>query len=90
MTDLERAERTRAAAMARTQAVRAIWVGGLLTAFGLVLTVVTYAMAASNPQGGHYVVAFGPVIFGVITLLRGLARLRVVRLAVSNAAGDER
>jgi len=51
-----------------------LWFGG-----GLVVTILTYALA-SNGGGGTYVVAWGPVIFGGIQLFRGLIGL---------AAGDK-
>lgn len=37
---------------------------------GLVITMVTYSMASN---GGTYVVSYGPIIFGVIAMVRGLA-----------------
>lgn len=36
---------------------------------GLIITIVTYRAASG---GGHYVVAWGPAIFGLIALVRGL------------------
>jgi hypothetical protein len=49
-----------------------IVLGGLLVGVGLVITVGTYAAAAN---GGTYVVAFGPIIFGGIRLLKGLGEM---------------
>jgi hypothetical protein len=43
----------------------ALWLGG-----GLALTIVTYSSAQG---GGTYVLAWGPMIYGLITLVRGLA-----------------
>jgi len=40
---------------------------------GIVITAVTYQMAANNPGGGTYLVTWGPVIFGAIQFFRGLA-----------------
>ena len=48
-----------------------IAVGLALMAIGILITVVTYNAAAG---GGVYVVAWGPVIFGFIRLMRGLTR----------------
>jgi Protein of unknown function (DUF2510) len=45
-------------------------------AIGLVVTVGTYAAAAN---GGHYLISFGPMVVGVVAMVRGLidvARLR--------------
>jgi len=60
-----------------TRAKWTIAIGLLVTVVGVVLTAATYAMAASNPNGGHYVIAFGPVIFGLLTLARGIRALRM-------------
>jgi hypothetical protein len=43
------------------------WLAG-----GLAVTAVTYSMASSSPEGGHYVIAWGAMIFGGIQFLRGL------------------
>jgi uncharacterized membrane protein len=49
--------------------MRQIFVGIGLIALGLIITVLTYS-AASN--GGTYFVAYGPIIFGVILVIRGI------------------
>jgi hypothetical protein len=54
---------------ARTTASRQIIFGGALLAVGLVITVATYRMAS---DGGTYYVSYGPVIGGVVLLIRGL------------------
>lgn len=64
---------------ARRHSIRTVVVGALLVASGLLLTAATYAIASGDPQGGHYVVAFGPVIFGVVLLTRGLRGLHRLR-----------
>ncbi len=50
-----------------------LWFGG-----GLLVTCLTYSLA-SNGGGGTYAVAWGPVVFGGIKMMRGLLGL---------AAGD--
>jgi hypothetical protein len=54
---------------ARSAAVRQMAIGGVIALVGIVLTIVTYAAAS---DGGHYVVAYGPAIFGVIAFVKGL------------------
>jgi uncharacterized membrane protein YiaA len=49
-----------------------IIIGGLLLAVGLIVTVATHDHASR--EGGTYVIAYGPMIFGAIRLFRGLAR----------------
>ena len=39
---------------------------------GALITVATYALASSGTTGGIYVVAYGPVIVGVLLVIRGL------------------
>jgi hypothetical protein len=56
----------------RKGAVKQIGVGLLMLVIGVVITAATYSMASN---GGIYVVAYGPVIFGAIAILRGLFRL---------------
>ena len=51
--------------------------GVILFSIGLVITVGTYAYAASSSSGGTYIVSFGPMIFGAIYIIQGgLAVLR--------------
>jgi hypothetical protein len=47
--------------------------GLVLLVIGIVITAVTYGSASQG--GGTYVVAYGPMIVGVIRIFRGLARL---------------
>jgi hypothetical protein len=46
--------------------------GLILIVIGILITIVTYDSASKS--GGTYIVAFGPIIVGVIKLFRGLAR----------------
>jgi uncharacterized membrane protein len=50
-----------------------IAIGVILLIVGIVITVVTHDHASK--QGGTYVVAYGPIVYGVITIIRGLAKL---------------
>jgi len=50
--------------------MRNMMVGGVICLVGTVITIGTYA-AASN-GGGHYVVAWGAIIFGGIQFLQGM------------------
>jgi hypothetical protein len=54
---------------------RNVILGAALCSLGLLVTAVTYFVAASSPGGGRYVIAWGVVLFGVLQFLRGLAQL---------------
>jgi hypothetical protein len=43
---------------------------------GLVVTVFSYAAAVHSPYGGHYVIAYGAVIYGLAQYFRGRAAAR--------------
>jgi hypothetical protein len=49
--------------------------GTAVCVLGLLVTAVTYVVAASSPGGGPYVIAWGVVLVGVVQLLRGLGQL---------------
>lgn len=49
-----------------------IVIGLIFLVLGLVITIGTYNSAATS-GGGTYVVAYGPMIFGFIKLIQGLA-----------------
>jgi hypothetical protein len=55
------------------QAKKNMIYGGLWAVGGTVVTVWTYASASDG--GGHYVVAWGAIIFGAIQFFRGLSQL---------------
>ena len=61
----------------RAGAMGQIGSGLLLFFIGLVITAGTYSMASSGGTGGFYVISYGPMIFGVIRVIRGLFRLVV-------------
>ena len=55
-----------------SQSSRQIMIGAAFLMIGLIVTAVTYSMASSSPSGGSYLVAYGPMLYGAITLIRGL------------------
>jgi len=58
-----------------------VWGGVLLIFIGLFITVCTYS-AASGAGGGIYLIAFGPVIAGIVRIIRAL------EVPKSNATGS--
>jgi hypothetical protein len=55
-------------------AQRDLLAGGVICLIGILVTAMTYNMASSG-GGGHYVIAWGAILFGGIRFLKGLARL---------------
>lgn len=49
-------------------------IGALMFVGGIIVTVLSYSMAASSSSGGYYWLCFGPVIFGPIYFFQGLAK----------------
>lgn len=47
--------------------------GALWFIGGTGVTLLSYSAASSGPYGGHYVIAFGAIIFGLAQLFRGLS-----------------
>ena len=64
---------TSLAAIARKRGMRQIMIGAVVFVIGLVITVATYSSASSSPAGGTYVVAYGPMILGVVYVIRGIS-----------------
>ena len=58
------------AAAKKNMAYGALWCIG-----GLVVTLASYNIASSNPEGGRYVMAWGAVVFGAIQFFRGVGQL---------------
>ena len=56
----------------RSRGLRNMGIGALVCVVGVAITAATYSMASG---GGHYVVAWGAVVFGGIQFLRGLFEL---------------
>jgi len=50
---------------------RDLTVGGLWLLGGLLVTIGSYSLAASSPNGGHFVIATGAMLYGAIRLFRG-------------------
>jgi hypothetical protein len=60
-------------AQQRARAQRTIIIGVLLLVGGLLLSLITYSVAARS--GGIYFVAYGPVIYGLIRVITGIVAL---------------
>jgi hypothetical protein len=56
-----------------------VWYGLIVFAIGLVITLVTYSQAHSG--GGTYIITWGPMIIGVISMVRGLTTVVSARRA---------
>lgn len=71
----------------RNRALRDGAIGVVALAIGIGITLFTLLRADANPEGGEYVVMYGPMIFGVVMLGRGVFGLmRYSRLkSVSHA-----
>ena len=54
------------------EASRDLLVGGIWLAGGLLVTLISYGAASGG--GGRYVVTFGPILYGVVRVARGLSR----------------
>ena len=54
-------------------------IGAVLAVVGVIITAVTYSNASSNPSGGRYLVAYGPIIFGLLLFFQGFAASRSAR-----------
>jgi hypothetical protein len=57
----------------RSRATGQLTLGVVLLVVGIVITAVTYGSASNG--GGSYVIAYGPIIVGVIKIVRGLMYL---------------
>ena len=66
MYEAERAQK-------RSRANGDIIFGIILLVIGIGITAATYGSASQ--QGGTYIVAYGPIVVGVIKLIRGIATL---------------
>ena len=53
--------------------LRNMAIGAVVCVVGIVITAATYSAASSG--GGHYVVAWGAIIFGAFQFLKGLFQL---------------
>lgn len=57
----------------RTMAVRQLLVGTMLVVVGVLVTAATYSTA--HLAGDRYLLAFGPIVIGVIAMVRGFIGL---------------
>jgi hypothetical protein len=55
----------------RARRSRDLAIGAVLFAVGLIITLATYSSASQS--GGTYVIAYGPMVVGIIRIFRGLA-----------------
>jgi hypothetical protein len=60
------------ATVARRRGRRQVITGSVVFAVGLLITIITLGHAQSSAGGGTYIVAWGPMIFGIIAVIRGL------------------
>jgi hypothetical protein len=58
--------------VARRRGMRQVIYGSILFAVGLLITIFTLGHAESSTGGGTYIVAWGPMIFGILAVIRGL------------------
>jgi hypothetical protein len=54
--------------------------GGIILAIGVAITGGTYVAAASGATGGYYLVSFGAILVGLLSIIRGA--VNIVRSAV--------
>lgn len=59
----------------REHGLRNIIIGGAIMLVGILVTVVTYALASESATGGYFIVAWGAIVFGGIRLVRGILQL---------------
>jgi hypothetical protein len=59
----------------RRRGTRQVITGSVVFAIGLVITIFTYSHASSSQTGGTYFVAWGPMIVGIIGIIRGVMAL---------------
>ena len=73
--DFQPAGASALASAARKRGIQQIAIGAVLFLVGLVITLATYGSASSSRTGGTYFIAYGPMIFGVISMIRGAIAL---------------
>jgi hypothetical protein len=57
----------------RARGERLVLYGVLWFVGGVAVTLISYAAAVSSPFGGHYVIAYGAIILGIVQFFRGRA-----------------
>jgi hypothetical protein len=63
------------AGVVRRRGMRQVITGSVVFAIGLVITIVTYSHASTPGTSGTYFVAWGPMIVGIIAIIRGVMAL---------------
>jgi hypothetical protein len=69
----------RLAGIGRRRGTRQIVTGAVLFLIGLVITIATYSHASSSGTGGTYFVAWGPMVIGIIAIVRGVVAISRAR-----------
>lgn len=59
----------------RAAGKRRVMMGAFWLVLGTVITWATYDSASSGDGGGHYVIMWGAIVYGIIDIVRGLAIL---------------
>jgi hypothetical protein len=57
----------------RSHANGQLAIGALLVVVGIIITAATYSSVSTS--GGTYIIAYGPIIVGVIKIIRGLSNM---------------
>ncbi|HXL94655.1 MAG TPA: DUF2510 domain-containing protein [Streptosporangiaceae bacterium] len=60
--------------------------GLIIFGIGVVITVVTYSMAAGHRSGGSYIVSWGPMLAGAVAMVRGLIGVSAAKRAQAQMA----
>ncbi|HLH86887.1 MAG TPA: hypothetical protein VKX28_00400 [Xanthobacteraceae bacterium] len=55
--------------------LRNMAIGGVICIIGILVTAGTYGAASSGSGGGHYVIAWGAIVFGGFQFLKGLFQM---------------
>jgi len=61
--------------------MKSVYWGIFWIVLGVSVSLITYAAAASSPEGGYYFIFFGPALYGVYKVIRGLSQ----RSKIANA-----
>jgi hypothetical protein len=63
------------ASVARRRGLTQVIIGAVIFVIGLAITIGTYHAASDSSSGGTYFVAYGPMIVGVIAMIRGFVAM---------------
>ena len=67
--------KARRARLVRAAALRSVIVGLGVCLLGIVVTAATYSSASNSSVGGHYVVAWGAIVFAALRAVRSIPAL---------------